>query len=291
MVIIDSYSDSSYLADQVLADLPPVECWFYRFQLWQLIFHSYFQNSYLAHQVLPDLVPMSNGDYRFLLWELIFGRPSVGRYTPLFNADFTDSCFDSSYFIPTLRTHIWQTRCWQIFPPYQMAIVDSYSENSYLSDLMLADLPPIKWLFHRLLLWQLIFHSYSESSYLSDQVLADLHPKWQFHRLLLWQLIFHSYSESSYLADQVLADLTPLWTAISQIPILTAHISFLLWELIFVWPSVGRSIPMSNGNYRFLLWELIFGRPSVGRSIPLKPQFHKFLRWQLIFHSYSESSY
>ena len=211
MVIIDSYSDSSYLADQVLADLPPVECWFYRFQLWQLIFHSYFQNSYLAHQVLPDLVPMSNGDYRFLLWELIFGRPSVGRYTPLLNADFTDSCFDSSYFIPTLRTHIWQTRCWQIYPhisngncrfllwelifgrpnvgrstSHQMAISQIAALTAHIS----------------FLLWELIF--------VWPSVGRSSHPKWQFHRLLLWQLIFHSYSESSYLADQVLADLTPL---------------------------------------------------------------------------------
>ena len=236
MVIIDSYSDSSYLADQVLADLPPVECWFYRFQLWQLIFHSYFQNSYLAHQVLPDLVPMSNGDYRFLLWELIFGRPSVGRYTPLLNADFTDSCFDSSYFIPTLRTHIWQTRCWQIYPPYQMAIVDSYSENSYLSDQMLADVPPCLMLISQIaaltahisfLLWELIF----DRPGVGRSTLLE----WQFHRLLLWQLIFHSYSQNSYLAHQVLADL----------------------------------VPTSNGNYRFLLWELIFGRPSVGRCTPL----------------------
>ena len=142
MAIVDSYSENSYLSDQVLADLTPIKWQFHRLLLWQLIFHSYSQNSYLAHQVLEDLVPhqmviidsyskssyladqvladippTSNGNCRLLLWELIFGRPSVGRYTPLLNADFTDSCFDSSYFIPTLRTHIWHTRCWQIQSP------------------------------------------------------------------------------------------------------------------------------------------------------------------------------
>ena len=116
MAMIHSYSESSYLTDQMLADLPSLEWQFHRLLLWQLIFHSYSQNSYLAHQVLADLVPTSNGNCRFLLWELIFGRPSVGRCTPLFNADFTDSCFDHSYSIPNLRTHIWQTRCWQIYP-------------------------------------------------------------------------------------------------------------------------------------------------------------------------------
>ena len=416
MAIVDYYSESSYLADQVLADIPP--CWMLISQIPALTAHISFLLSELIFGTpgVGRSSPPSNGDYRFLLWELIFGWLSVGRYTPLLNADFTDSCFDSSYFIPTLRTHIWQTRCWQIYPPYQMAIVDSYSENSYLSDQMLADLRHIKWLFHRLLLWQLIFHSYCESSYLSDQVLADLHPKWQFHTLLFWQLIFHSYSESSYLADQMLADLpslsngnftdccsdssylsflllaesyipfgntrcwqiyppphqmaycrfllwelifgrprvgrsTPLkppfhkfllWQLIldsysessylarpnvgrynppveqliSQIPALTAHISFLLWELIFDTPGVGRSIPPSNGNYTFLLWELIFGRPSVGRSIPPSNGNDTFLLWELIFdrpdvgrstlpwmaisqiaaliahiHSYSENSY
>ena len=165
-----------------------------------------------------------------------------------------------------------------------MAIVDSYSESSYLADQVLADIPPcwmlisqipaltvhisfllwelifgwpnvgrstpIKWLSNRLLLWQPIFHSYCESSYLSDQVLAGLPPiKWQFHRLLLWHLIFHSYSKSSYLAVQVFSDLPPHQTSISQIPALTTHISFLLWELILGRPGVGRSTPTSNINF------------------------------------------
>ena len=121
------------MADQMLADLsPPCK---------MVIIDSYSESLYLADQVLADLPPVSNGNYSFLLWELIFGRPGVGRSTPL----------------------------------HQMAIIDSYSESSYLADQMLADLPPFEQ-FHRFLLWQLIFHSYSESSYLADQVLADLPP-------------------------------------------------------------------------------------------------------------------
>ena len=179
---------------------PLVKCWFYRLLLWQLILHSYSENSYLADQVLADLPP-SNGNFTdscsdssyfiptqrthigrpgvgrstphqmeisqipalpacisFLLWELIFGRPAVGRSTPPHQTAITDfyseSSYladqvlvdlppsDSSYFIPTLTTHIWQTRFGQIYPPCQMAIIDSYSESSYMADQVLADLPP-----------------------------------------------------------------------------------------------------------------------------------------------------
>ena len=208
MAIIDSYSESSYLADQVLADLPPL------------------------------------------------------------NGNFTGSCSDSSYFISTLRAHIWQTSCGQIYPP-------------------------IKWWFHRLLLWCLIFHSFSEGSYLADQVLADLPPlEWQFQipvltvhiSCLLWELIFGRSGVGRY---------TPHQMAISQIPALTVHISFSVLSAHIWQTRMGRSTPppTSNSNYRFLIWELIFGRPSVGRSTPLEWQFHWFLLWQLIFHFCSESSY
>ena len=166
--------------------------------------------------MLISQIPALTIHIPFLLSELIFGNPGVGRSTPHIKWQLQ---------IPTLRTHIWLTKCWQIYPPVEC------------------------W-FHRFLLWQLIFHSYSENSYLADQVLADLPPiKWQFHRLLLWQLIFHSYSQNSYLADQVLADLPPHQTSISQIPALTTHISFLLWELILGRPGVGRSTPTSNINF------------------------------------------
>ena len=49
MAIVDSYSVSSYLADQVLADLPPCQ---------MMIVDSYCESSYLADQVLADLNPL-----------------------------------------------------------------------------------------------------------------------------------------------------------------------------------------------------------------------------------------
>ena len=214
MAIIDSYSESSYLADQFGQIYPPIKWWFHRLLLWQLIFHYYSESSYLADQVLADLPPLptSNGNYRFLLWELIFGRPSVGISTPPSNSDFTDCCSDSSYFLLTLIAHIWQTRMfrstssptsnsnyrflllradiwqtqlWADLPPaiHQMAMIDSYSASSYLADQLWTYLPPIKWRFHRLLLWHFIFHSHSENSYLAEQRCWQIYPqpsiKWQ----------------------------------------------------------------------------------------------------------------
>ena len=121
--------------------------------------------------------------------------------------------------IPTLRAHIWQTKYWQIYP--------------------------LKWQFHRFLLWEFIFGrpglgkstpSLSRSQMTISQI-PNLSPHiWQtrswkifhlpikqwFHRFLLWKLIFgrsgldistpiphsdftDSYFDSSYLPDQVLA--------------------------------------------------------------------------------------
>ena len=88
------------------------------------------------------------------------------RSTPSSNGDFTDCCSDSSHCIPSLRANIWQSKCWQIYPLHQTAIIDSYSETSYLADQVLADLTPK----------MPIIDSYSESSYSAEQVLADLSP-------------------------------------------------------------------------------------------------------------------
>ena len=113
---------------------------------------------------------------------------------PLSNGNFTNSC-------STLKAHIWQTKCWQINPP-------------------------TIWQFHRLLLWQLIFHSYSES-------ILKAHI-WQ---TKCWQIN------------------PPIKIAILQIAALTAHISFLLWELN-IWHTRSWQIyPPSNDNFhRFLLY-------------------------------------
>ena len=170
--------------------------------------------------------------HRFLLWELIFGRPGLRRSIP-------PQMVVSQ--IPNLRAHIWQTRSWQIFhPPPNSDFTDSYSESSYLADLVLADLPPLL--------------------SISNDNFTD------------------SYSENSYLADQVLGDL-PSQMAISQIPY--SEGSYLAV------PGLGRSTsPLECSFYRFLLWEVIFGQPGLGRStlsLCLKWQFHRFLLWELMF--------
>ena len=106
----------------VPADIPPGEWQFHRFLLWQLIFYSYSESSCVADQTLADLPPTNVSD-RFLLWELLFGRPSVGRSIPHLNGNLTDSYSESLYFIPTLRTHICQTRSWQIYLPVRGHLV------------------------------------------------------------------------------------------------------------------------------------------------------------------------
>ena len=80
LVLIDSYCENSYLADQV-ADLPP--------KWWFLI-----------------------GTDRILLWELISGRSS-GRST-------TPSMLISQILIPNVRTHIWQIRWQMYLPPLEL---------------------------------------------------------------------------------------------------------------------------------------------------------------------------
>ena len=253
------------MADQVLADLLGQMA---RFLLWELIFGRPSVGRSTPLQMAISQVPPLTAHISFLLWELIFGRPVVADLPlPPSNghisgwayqipsllifdqvlADLTPSHIScSDYFMPTLRAHIWQT-------------------------LVLADLPPIKWQFHRFLLWQFIFHShswvlifgrpgwadlplplhqtatidsYSESSYLADQVLADLPPSnGNFTGSCSDSSYFISFSESWYLADQLWTDLSPHQMVISQIAALTPHISFLLWGLIFGRPGVGRSTP------------------------------------------------
>ena len=133
---------------------------------------------------------------------------------------------------------MWQTSCWQMYPSHRMVISQIPALSGHIWFLLWVLIcgrpctgrstpPHIEWWFHRLLLWQIIFHSYSECSCVADHALADLPPphiEWWFHRFLLWQIIFHSYSESSYVADQVLADLSPIEQWFHRFP---------LWQLIF----------------------------------------------------------
>ena len=151
------------------------------------------------------------------VWVLIFHSYSElniwqtsSWHIPPSNGYFTDSCSDCSYFLPTLRAQ-------------------------HLADQVLADLPSLKWQFHRFLL-------YPESSYLADHVVANLPPFiWQFHTFLLWLLIFLSYSKSSTCGRPGLGRSNPSQISISQI-------LSLLWELVFGRPGLGISTPLSNGN-------------------------------------------
>ena len=223
------YPESSYLADHVVANLPPFIWQFHTFLLWLLIFLSYSKSSTCGRPGLGRSNPsqISISQILALLWELVFGRPGLGRTTPISKGNSTDSC-------STLRVHIWQ-------------------KSVYRST------HPLKWQFHRFLLWMLIFLSYSKSSSFGRPVLGrSIHPSngsftdscstlrvhiWQTN---CWEIYSHlngnftdSTSDCSYfilplraqhLAGHGLAHLPLFQMAISQIPGLTAHISFLLWE-------------------------------------------------------------
>ena len=146
----------------------------------------------------------------------------------------------------------------------------------HLTDQVLAQQPPSSKAISQIpaLIWELIFGRPS--------VGRSTPVKWQFHRFLLWQLIFHSYSESSSFGRPGPDRSTSHPMVILQILALTAHYSE---NLSFGRPGLGRSIPLIKWQFhRFLLWQLTFhdsshfipnlrartfGRPSVGRSTPL----------------------
>ena len=178
----------------------------------------------------------------FLLWELICGRPSVGRSTS--HCDFTDSYSESSYLIPTETTHMWQTKCRQIYPhpPQNGNFTDYYSEISML----------------RAHIWQTRFWQI----YLLQLVISQI-PTLRAHIcFLLWELTcgrpsvgrsiphgncIDSYCESSILRAHMwqtrCRQIYPPRMTISQIPTLRANISFLFWQLTCGRPSVDRSTP------------------------------------------------
>ena len=116
---------------------------------------------HLADQVLADLPPlqMPVSQIPALLWEFIFGRPGVGRSPPPFkwqnhrflfysessyladqmlgnlppsNGNFTDSCSDCSYFFPTLKTqHLADQVLAHLSPPSNGNFTDFCSDCSY----------------------------------------------------------------------------------------------------------------------------------------------------------------
>ena len=303
----DSCSDSgsSYLEDEVLEDLLPLQMaisaipaltvyilFLFRsstfgrlvlehppFKGQFHIFLPYSESSYLADQVLGNLPSLSNGNFTDSCSDCSYFFPTLraqhladhghGTSTPLSNGNFTDSCSDCSYFFPTLRA--------QHFAGHDLCRSTPLS-NGY---------------FHRYLLWLLIFLSYSKSSYLADEVLTDLPPfKWQFYRFLL-------YSKSSYLADQVLTDLSifPNGNFTDSFSDCSYFLSY-SESSTFGRPDLGRSIPISNGNftdscpdclYFILIQELNIWKTEVLEDLPPLQMAisQQFLLWLFIFYSYS----
>ena len=308
-------------------NLPPI-----KWQIHRLLWNSYFiptlRAQHLADQVLVDLPPSSNGNFTDSCSTLkghIWQTKCWQINPPCQMAISQIVCSDSSYFIPTPTAHIiWQTRSWQIYPPPMvilqiLALTAQYSEslsfgwpglgrstspsNSNFTDfcftlrvhiwqtpLSNGDFTDSCEIHISFLLWDLniwktrswqiyphlsgnFTDSYSDSFYfiptlraqhLADQVLADPPPCQmaisQIPALtahISWQLIFHSYSESSTFGRPGLGRCTPIWVAISLMPTLTTLISFLLWELI-IWQT--RS------------WHIY---------PPIQWWFHRFLLWQL----------
>ena len=208
----------------------PLKCHFHRFLLWLLIFLSYSESS-------------------------TFGRPGLGTSIPLSNGNFIDSCCDCSYFFPTLRTHIWQTKWWQIDPPSNGYFTDSLSTlRALIWQTMLWQILPLEMAISHIpaltahisfLLWELnIWQARSWHIYPSF--------KWQFHRFLL-------FPESSYLADHVVANLTP-WNG---------NFTDSCSDCSYFFPTLRAQ------NLADLVWADLS---------PLKWQFHRFLL-------YPESSY
>ena len=199
---------------ELIFSRPPVKWQFHRF-LWNSYFIPSLTAQHLADQVLADLPPLLKGNFtdscsnlRAHIWQTMYWQ-----IYPLSNGNFTDFCSDSSYFIPTLRAHHLADQVLTDLPPiqwwfYRFLLWQLTTLRTYhLADQVLADLPPIKWQFHRFLLWQL---PTLRAQHLTDQVLADLNPhiRWHFHRFL-WNSYIIPTLRAQHLADQVLADLLP----------------------------------------------------------------------------------
>ena len=95
---------------------------------------------------------------------------------------------------------------------------------------------------------------------------------------------------------------SPPWMVISQIPALTAHISFLLWELIIWQTRSWQNYSHIKWQFHRFLWNSYFIPTLRAEHLAdqvqtrswqnyshIKWQFHRFL-WNSYFHSYSKSS-
>ena len=248
----------------------------------KFLFHSYSESLSFGRPSLGRSTPhqMAISQIPALLWKLIFGRPSVGRSPLWIKWQFHRLPALTAHISFLLwELHIWQTRSWQIYPPHQWQFYRFllYSESSYLADQVLADLPPssiaisqipalpcrahiwqtkcwqiyphIKWQFHRFL-WNSYFIPTLRAQHLADQVLADLPPiKYWFHRWLFMDLMLYLQitSHCTYRISPLNGNFTDSCSDSSHF--MTAHISFLLWELN-IWQTRSWQIyPHLNGNF------------------------------------------
>ena len=205
--------------------------------------------------IAPADLPTEWQFHRFLLWQLIFhsysenlsfGRPDLGRSN-----------------LPPIQWWFHRFLCNSYF--------HSYSESSTFGWPGLGRSTP-----HQMAISQIsaltvhISFPTLRAPHLADQVLADVPPfEWQFHWFLLWQLLYHSYSERLSYGRPGLGISTPpsngnfTDSCSDSSHFMTAHISFLLWELNI--SGLGRStpiwaislIPTLTTLISFLLWELI----------------------------------
>ena len=134
---------------------------------------------------------------------------------------------------------------------------------------------------------KLIFHSFSDSSTFGRPGLGRSTPSSKAISqisALIWELIF---------GRPCIGRSTPCQMAISQISALTAHISFLLWELI-IWQTRSWQIYLpSNGDFTdscsdsSLLWELIIWQT---RSWQIYPHQMAISQIPALTAPYSKSS-
>ena len=162
----DSYSENSYLGDQVLADLPLSSCNFT---------DSYSESSYLANQVLGISTPLKWQCHRFLTMRTHIWETRSWTYLPQSpTVILTDSYTDNSDLpdqvlaylpsrhqtvisqISTLRAHIWHNQVLGDLPS-QMAISQLPNLRAYIWQTRSWQIYPLKWQYHKFLLWELIF--------------------------------------------------------------------------------------------------------------------------------------
>ena len=199
-----------------------------------------------------------------LPWELIIWQTKCWQINPPSYGNFTDCCSDSSYFIPTLRAQYLADKVLCRSTPCQMAILQI----------------PVKFL----------FHSCSKSSTFGRPGLGRSTP-----------LIKGNFTDScstlrAHIWQTKFWQIYPLSNGNFTDCSLTAHISFLLWELSFGRPGPDRSTPHQMAILQIPALTApcskrsTFDRPGLGRSDPPHQMAISQIPVKFIFHSYSESS-